>query len=84
MPANFNIPASLRDMITHFQQVARFDHSVSVPELGSLFQFDETKALGRDAQRHPSLLALDPEAPLVEVGKETPPRSIVSVRHVVS
>jgi arginine/lysine/ornithine decarboxylase len=45
-----SVPPELAEMIARFQNVARFDHSVSVPELGSLFQFDLNKALGRMQQ----------------------------------
>ena len=38
---------NLHKMVAHFQQIARFDHSVSVPELGSLFHYDQNKALGQ-------------------------------------
>lgn len=49
LPAD-GLPASLREMIARFQDVARFDHSVSVPELGSLFHFETDKALGQMQQ----------------------------------
>lgn len=44
---NFTGHPNLIDMITSFQDIARFDHSVSIPELGSLFNFDEPNPLNR-------------------------------------
>lgn len=44
-----NHPA-LAQMVSQFRDVARFDHSVSVPELGSLFYFNEANALGQMQQ----------------------------------
>lgn len=46
----FKTPSTLREMAAHFENIARFDHSVSVPELGSLFRFDANSALGQMQQ----------------------------------
>lgn len=47
MLKTYPLPPDLLEMAAQFQGIARFDHSVSVPELGSLFRFDETNALGQ-------------------------------------
>jgi len=38
------------EVVRDFERIARYDHSVSVPELGSLFHFDPDKPLGKDQQ----------------------------------
>jgi len=50
MIATINKHPDLLQMVSKFQDVARFDHSVSVPELGSLFYFNEGDALGQMQQ----------------------------------
>jgi len=45
-PVDLSRP-NLREMLNQFKDIARFDHSVSIPELGSLFRFDEGTALGQ-------------------------------------
>jgi arginine decarboxylase len=39
------------ELAEDIERAARYDHSVSVPDLGSLFHFDPDSLLGRDQQR---------------------------------
>ncbi len=39
------------ELLSDITRVARYDHSVSVPQLGSLFHFDPSTLLGMDQQR---------------------------------
>jgi arginine decarboxylase len=43
MPAH-----GLAELVSALERIAAFDHSVSIPDLGSVFRFDPTKPLGQD------------------------------------
>src|SRR5204863_2282255 len=45
---------------------------------------DAAQPSGRYAQPHPAVLALDPEAPVVEIGLKGSDRLIVGVGHIVA